>query len=46
MEGGGGGGAIKTHLLPTGSEEGGVLGVGSVPVVTLPSCQDLTIIAL
>ena len=26
-------------LLPTGSEERGVLGVRSIPVVILPSCQ-------
>ena len=29
------------HLLPTGSEERGVLGVGSIPVAILPSCQDM-----
>ena len=33
-------------LLPTGSEERGVLGVGSVPVAILPSCQDVINIAL
>ena len=27
------------HLLPTGSEEREVLGVGSIPVPILPSCQ-------
>ena len=27
-------------LLPTGSEERGVLGAGSIPVAILPSCQD------
>ena len=27
------------HLLPTGSEERGVLGVGSIPVAILASCQ-------
>ena len=30
-----------THLLPTGSEERGMLGVGSIPVAMLPSCQDM-----
>ena len=35
-----------THLLPTGSEERGVLGVGSIPVAILPSCQDMKTIAL
>ena len=29
------------NLLPTGSEERGVLGVGSIPVAILPSCQDI-----
>ena len=29
------------NLLPTGSEELGVLGVASIPVATLPSCQDV-----
>ena len=38
-EGGGG-------LLPTGSEEKGVLGIGSIPVALLPSCQDMKTIAL
>ena len=33
-------------LLPTGSEERGVLGVGSIPVAILPSCQDMNTIAL
>ena len=28
-------------LLPAGSEERGVLGVGSIPVAILPSCQDI-----
>ena len=27
------------NLLPTGSEEKEVLGVGSIPVAILPSCQ-------
>ena len=34
------------YLLPTGSEERGVLGVGSIPVAILPSCQDMKTIAL
>ena len=34
------------RLLPTGSEERGVLGVGSLPVVICPSCQDMKTIAL
>ena len=33
-------------LLPTGSEESEVLGVGSIPVVIHPSVQDVNIIAL
>ena len=33
-------------LLPTGSEERGVLGEGSIPVAILPSCQDMKAIAL
>ena len=33
-------------LLPTGSEEREVLGVGSIPVAILPSCQDMKTIAL
>ena len=33
-------------LLPTGSEEREVLGVGSFPVAILPSCQDMEAIAL
>ena len=39
-----GGGA--SVYLPTGSEERGVLGVGSIPVAILPSCQDMKTIAL
>ena len=31
-------GAIKGYLLPTGSEERGVLWVGDIPVAILPSC--------
>ena len=34
------------HLLPTGSEDRGVLGVGSIPEAILPSCQDIKTIAL
>ena len=34
------------HLLPTGSEEREVFGVGSIPVAILPSCQDMKSIAL
>ena len=33
-------------LLPNGSGERGVLGVGSIPVSILPSCQDVKIVAL
>ena len=33
-------------LLPTRSEVKGVLGFGSIPVATLPSCQDMQTIAL
>ena len=33
-------------LLPTGSEERGVSGVGSIPVAILPSCQDMKTIVL
>ena len=32
-------------LLPTGSKEREVFGVGSIPVAILPSCQDMKIIA-
>ena len=28
-------------LLPTGGEERGVLGIWSIPVAILPSCQDM-----
>ena len=37
---------ISSGLLPTGSEERGVLGLGSVPVAVLLSCQDMKTIAL
>ena len=30
---------LSLDLLPTGSEEWGVLEVGSIPVPILPSCQ-------
>ena len=33
-------------LLPTRGEGRGVLGTGSIPVAILPSCQDMTTIAL
>ena len=29
------------HLLPTGSDESGVLVVGSIHVVILPACQKI-----
>ena len=32
-------GTVHINLLPTGSEEREVLGVGSIPVAILPSCQ-------
>ena len=34
------------HFLPTGSEEREVLGVGSIPIAILPSCQYIKTIAL
>ena len=34
------------NLLPTGSEDRGVLGIGSIPVTILPSCQDMKSFAL
>ena len=34
------------YLLPTESEEREVLGVRSIPVTILPSCQDMKTIAL
>ena len=37
---------LITTLLPAGCEGRGVLGVGSIPVAILPSCQDLKTIAL
>ena len=37
---------LPVHLLPTGSEERGVLGVGSIPVAILLSCPDMKTIAL
>ena len=37
---------LFNHLLPTGSEERGVLRVGSIPVAILPSCQDMKTFAL
>ena len=35
--------ATDYNLLPTGSEERGVLGIGSIPVAILTSCQDMKI---
>ena len=35
-----------TGLLPTGSEERGVLGVRSIPVAILPSCQNVKTMSL
>ena len=37
---------LQTNLLPTGSEEREVLGVGSITVAILPSCQNMKIIVL
>ena len=37
-------GDTSRELLPTGSEERGVLGVGSIPVAILPSCQYMKIL--
>ena len=34
------------YLLPTGNEERGALGVESIPVAKLPSCQDMKTMAL
>ena len=33
-------------LLPTGSEESGVLGVRNIPVAILPSCQNMKTMGL
>ena len=33
-------------ILPTGSEEMGILGVGSIRVAILPSCQDMKTTAI
>ena len=38
--------AYFAHLLPTGSEGREILGVGSIPVAILPSCQDMKTIVL
>ena len=35
---------IFHNLLPTGSEERGVLGFGSIPVAILPSCLYMEIL--
>ena len=32
---------VYLYLLPTRSEEKGVLGVGSIPITILPSCHDI-----
>ena len=37
---------FRGHLLPTGSENRGVLGVRSIPVAILPSCQNMKTMAL
>ena len=37
---------VKVSLLPTGSEESEVLGVGSIPIAILPSGQNMKTIAL
>ena len=34
---------VCVYLLPTGSEKKGVLGIGSIPVAILPSCQHMKI---
>ena len=36
----------EVDLLPTGSDERGVLGVGCIPVAILRSCQDMKTVAL
>ena len=42
LVGGGGGGDLRNGiLLPTGSEERGVLGDGSISVAILLSCQNM-----
>ena len=38
--------SVYVCLLPTGSEEREVLGVGSIPVAKLSSCQGMNDIAL
>ena len=40
----GGGVDFIVLLLPTGSGEWGVLGVGGIPVAILPSCQYMNIL--
>ena len=39
-------GLRKCYLLPTGSEEREVFGLGGIPVAVLPSCKDMKTIAL
>ena len=38
--------SLKWFKTPTGSEETGELGVGSIPVAILSSCQDMKTFAL
>ena len=38
--------SYSMSLLPTGSEEREVFGVGSIPVAILPAAQNMKIIAL
>ena len=38
--------SISKYLLPTGSEEREVFGVGSIPAAILPSRQDIKTISL
>ena len=38
--------ALAIILLATGSENRGILGIGSIPVTILPSCKDIKPIAL
>ena len=35
---------MAMYLLLTGTEEGGVFGIGSIPVAILPSCQYVKIL--
>ena len=38
--------SVNRQRLPTGCEDRGVLGIGSIPVAILPSCQDTKTSAL